>query len=97
LFDPKGVLDDTKASKREKCWADYKAQLLYIDAMREAKEDPEFDPRRTHLVVGKDGRFEKISQSAVVIPKNPLTVYNTCVTHMTSLIRHLRGGNKMPS
>jgi hypothetical protein len=51
--------------------------------MREAKEDPEFDPRRTHLVVGKDGRYEKISQSAVVVPKNPLTVQY--------LIQHLRG------
>ena len=69
-----GILDDTKAAKKEKCWGDYKAQLLYIDAMREAKEDPEFDPRRTHLVVGKDGRFEKISKSVKVVPKNPLTV-----------------------
>jgi hypothetical protein len=67
-----------KASKKEKCWADYKAQLLYIDAMREAKEDPEFDPRRTHLIVGKDGRYEKISQSAIVVPKNPLTVQYLC-------------------
>jgi hypothetical protein len=73
-----GILDDTKASKKKKCWADYKAQPLYIDAMREAKEDPEFDPCRTHLVVGKDGRFEKISKSAKVVPKNPLTVQYLC-------------------
>ena len=81
MFGPKGVLDDTKASKKEKFWGDYKAQLLYIDAMREAKEDPEFDPRRTHLVVGKDGRYEKISQSAVVVPKNLLTVQYLCYAY----------------
>ena len=81
MFAPKGVLDDKKASKKEKFWGDYKAQLLYIDAMREAKEDPEFDPRRTHLVVGKDGRYEKISQSAVVVPKNPLTVQYLCYAY----------------
>jgi hypothetical protein len=73
-----GVLNNTKASKKEKVWGDYKVQLLYIDAMREAKEDPEFDPRRTHLIVGKDGRYEKVSQSAVVVPKNPLTVQYLC-------------------
>jgi hypothetical protein len=73
-----GILVDSKASKKEKCWSDYKAQLLYIDAMREAKEDPEFDPRRSHLVTGKDGRFEKISKAVVPIPKNPLTVQYLC-------------------
>ncbi len=72
------MLEDSKASKKEKCWSDYKAQLLYIDAMREAKEDPEFDPRRSHLVIGKDGRFEKISKCVVSVPKNPLTVQYLC-------------------
>jgi hypothetical protein len=51
---------------------------MYIDAMREAKEDPEFDSRRTHLVTGKDGQYEKVSQSVVVVPKNPLTVQYLC-------------------
>ncbi len=46
--------------------------------MREAKEDPEFDPRRSHLVTGKDGRFEKIGKSVVAVPKNPLTVQYLC-------------------
>jgi hypothetical protein len=78
LFPQIGVLDDTKASKKEKIWADYKAQLLYIDAMREAKEDPEFDPHRTRLIVEKDGCYEKVSQSATVVPKNPLTVQYLC-------------------
>jgi hypothetical protein len=65
-------------SSEEKCWSDYKSQQLYIDAMREAKEDPEFDPRRTHLKTGKDGQFQKIGTSKVVIPKNPLTVQFLC-------------------
>ncbi len=73
-----GLLKDDKQSKKEKFWADYKAQLLYIDAMREAKEDPEFDPRRTHIVTGKDGRYEKIGKAATLIPKNPLTVQYLC-------------------
>ena len=46
--------------------------------MREAKGDPEFNPRRSHLVTGKDGRFEKISKGVVSIPKNPLTVQFLC-------------------
>ena len=72
---------DTKQCKKEKCWADYKAQQLYIDAMREAKEDPEFDPRRTHLVIGKDGQYKKLSQSVKVVPKNPLTVQYLCFAY----------------
>ena len=72
---------DTKQCKKEKFWADYKAQQLYIDAMREAKEDPEFDPRRTHLVIGKDGQYKKLSQSVKVVPKNPLTVQYLCFAY----------------
>ena len=73
-----GLLKDDKQSKKEKFWADYKAQILYIDAMREAKEDPEFDPRRTHIVPGKDGRYEKVGKAAILVPKNPLTVQYLC-------------------
>jgi hypothetical protein len=46
-----GLMNDTKESKKERCWADYKAQQLYIEAMREAKEDLEYDPRRSHLEI----------------------------------------------
>ncbi len=74
----KGLLTDTKQCKKEKCWGDYKSQQLYIDAMREAKEDPEFDPRRTHLKIGKDGQFKKIGTSKVFVPTNPLTVQYLC-------------------
>jgi hypothetical protein len=57
-----GLMNDTKESKKERCWADYKSQQLYIEAMREAKEDPEYDPRRTHLVTGKDGALPNHQQ-----------------------------------
>ncbi len=56
-------MEDTRQCKNERCWSDYKSQQLYIEAMREAKEDPEFDPRRTHLVIGKDGRFKNIGKN----------------------------------
>jgi hypothetical protein len=49
-----------------------KAQMLYIDAMREANEDETFNPRRNEHVVGKDGRF--VAQKEKAIPKNPLAV-----------------------
>jgi hypothetical protein len=73
-----GLMNDTKESKKERCWADYKSQQLYIEAMREAKEDPEYDPRRTHLVTGKDGRFQTIGKSKTIVPRNPLTVQYLC-------------------
>jgi hypothetical protein len=74
----KELLTNTKQCKKEKCWAYYKSQQLYIDAMREAKEDLEFDPRRTHLKIGKDGQFKKIGTSKVVVLMNPLTVQYLC-------------------
>jgi hypothetical protein len=39
LLPQEGILDDTKRSMKEHCWSDYKSQMLYIDAMLEAKED----------------------------------------------------------
>ena len=92
-FTLSGVLVDSKLSKKEKCWSDYKAQLLYIDAMREAKEDPEFYPRRSHLVTGKDGRFAKISK-VVVASRRTHSLCNTSVTLMGFLILLSSGGNK---
>jgi hypothetical protein len=78
------LLKEDKQSKKEKFWSDYKAQLLYIDAMREAKEDPEFDPRRTHIVTGKDGQYKKIGKAAVAVPKNPFTVQYLCYAYAIS-------------
>ena len=67
-----GILDGSKQALKARCWNDYKAQMLYIDAMREAKDDATFDPRRNEHQTGKDGRF--VASKGKSIPKNPLTV-----------------------
>jgi hypothetical protein len=41
-----GIVDGSKQSKKEFCWQYYKSQMLYIEAMQEAKNDSEYDPRR---------------------------------------------------
>ncbi len=69
---PTGILDGSKQALKARCWNDYKAQMLYIDAMREAKDDATFDPRRNEHQMGKDGRF--VASKGKSIPKNPLTV-----------------------
>ncbi len=63
LLKAEGIIDGSKQSKKEMCWSYYKSQMLYIEAMQDAKEDVEFDPRRSEHVTGKDGRF--------VFKKNP--------------------------
>jgi hypothetical protein len=45
--------------------------MLYIEAMREAKDDEDFDPRRSDHAIGKDGRFIKKKQGTDK-PKTPL-------------------------
>ncbi len=45
--------------------------------MREAKDDEEFDPRRSDHTVGKDGRFIK-SKKGTDKPKHSLTVTYLC-------------------
>ena len=50
LFDllrQEGILDGSKQSRKDFCWQYYKSQMLYIEALREAKEDQEFDPRQS--------------------------------------------------
>ncbi len=59
LLKQEGMIDGTKQSRKESCWSYYKSQQLYIEAMQEAKNDPEFDPRRSEHQTGKDGRFMK--------------------------------------
>jgi hypothetical protein len=59
------------------CWSYYKSQLLYIEAMQEARNDADFDPRRNEHLTGKDGRFMK-KKNATTKPKNPLTVLYLC-------------------
>jgi hypothetical protein len=77
LLKTEGVLDGSKQSRKEFCWQYYKSQMLYIEAMRDAKEDEEFDPRRSDYIIGKDGRFIK-SKKGTDKPKNPLTVTYLC-------------------
>jgi hypothetical protein len=64
-------------SKAEMCWSYYISQQLYIEAMQEAKNDPEFDPRRSEHQSGKDGKFVK-KKNATTTSKNPLTVLYLC-------------------
>ncbi len=77
LLKSEGILDGSKQSRKDFCWQYYKSQMLYIEAMREAKEDEEFDPRRSDHVMGKDGRFIK-SKKGTDKPKNPMTVTYLC-------------------
>jgi hypothetical protein len=77
LLRDEGLLDGTKQSRKYMCWSYYKSQQLYIEAMQEAKNDPEFDPRRSEHQTGKDGKFLK-KKNASTMPKNPLTVLYLC-------------------
>jgi hypothetical protein len=77
LLVAEGLLDGTKQSRKELCWNYYKSQLLYIEAMQDAKNDPSFDPRRSEHLTGKDGKFVK-QKNASAMPKNPLTVLYLC-------------------
>jgi hypothetical protein len=63
-----GLMEDARQCKKERCWSDYKSQQLYIKAMREAKEDPEFDPRR----------IKNIVKNNCNVPKKTLTVQYLC-------------------
>ncbi len=73
LLHRKGLLDATKQSRKDACWSYYKSQQLCIEALQEAKDDPEFDSRRSEHVTGKDGKFMQ-KKNASLKPKNPLTV-----------------------
>jgi hypothetical protein len=62
---------------KEMCWQYFKSQQLYIEAMQEVKNDPEFDPRRSDHTTGKYGRFVK-KKNATSTPKNPMTIQYLC-------------------
>jgi hypothetical protein len=59
LLHREGLLDATKQSRKDACWSYYKSQLLYIEALQEAKDDAAFDPRRSDHLIGRDGKFMK--------------------------------------
>lgn len=77
LLHREGLLDATKQSRKDACWSYYKSQQLYIEALQEAKDDVDFDPRRSDHLTGKDGKFMK-KKNATLKPKNPLTVTYLC-------------------
>ncbi len=76
-----GILDESKQSLKARIWSDYKAQLLYMDAMKEVLHDEALDPRRTgHVKSKKDGKFTSTRKGAF-IPKNPLTALYLCYAY----------------
>ena len=77
LLKAEGIVDGSKQSRKEVCWGYYKSQILYIEAMQEAKDNVDFDPRRNEHKTGKDGRFTK-KKNSTEKPKNPLTVTYLC-------------------
>ncbi len=72
-----GMTDDSKQKRKELCWQYYKSQMLYIEAVRDAKNDSSFDPRRSDHKTGKDGKFVS-AKKGTVKPKNALTVTYLC-------------------
>ncbi len=73
-----GILDGSKQTKKERCFNDYKAQTLYIEAMKETMNDEKYDPRRNaHLKSAKSGKFKTDRRGSFVL-KNPLTALYLC-------------------
>jgi hypothetical protein len=77
LLEREGLADGSKQKRKELCWQYYKSQMLYIEAIQDAKEDSTFDPRRSDHKTGKDGKFVS-SKKGKVKPKNALTVTYLC-------------------
>ena len=77
LLHCEGIVDGSRQSRKETFWSYYKSQMLYIEAMQEAKNDETYDPRRQDHKTGKDGKFVKVKKGTVK-PKNALTVTFLC-------------------
>jgi hypothetical protein len=77
LLQREGITDGSRQRRKALCWQYYKSQLLYIEAVQEAKGDSTFDPRRSDHRTGKDGKFVA-SKKGTVKPKNALTVTYLC-------------------
>ncbi len=77
LLQGEGLTDGSKQSRKKLCWEYYKNQLLYIEAMQDAKDDSTFDPRRSDHKTGKDGKFVS-AKKGTTKPKNALTVTYLC-------------------
>ncbi len=70
LLQREGLTDGSKQSRKQLCWQYYKSQMLYIEAMQDAKEDTTFDPRRNNHKTGKDGKFVA-AKNGSLSPKMP--------------------------
>jgi hypothetical protein len=58
LFDllrEEGIVNGIKQSRKETCWGYFKSQQLYIEAIQEAKNDPDFDPVVVNTKQAKTG------------------------------------------
>jgi hypothetical protein len=77
LLKGQGMVDGSKQSRKDLCWSYYKSQQLYMEAMQEARNDLDYDPRRNEHVTGKDGRFKR-KKNATTKPTNPLTGLYLC-------------------
>ena len=77
LLEKEGLADGSRQKRKELCWRFYKSQMLYIEAIQDAKEDSNFDPRRSDHKTGKDGKFVAVKKGTVK-PKNALTVTYLC-------------------
>jgi len=77
LLHREGIVDGSRRSRKETSWDYYKSQILYIEAMQEAKDDATYDPRRKDHKTGKDGKFIKVKKGTEK-PKNALTVTYLC-------------------
>jgi hypothetical protein len=73
LLTCEGIVDGTKQSRNEHCWSYYKSQMLYIEAMQDAKDDATFGPRRSDHKIGKDGKFVA-NKKGTIKPKKIITV-----------------------
>jgi hypothetical protein len=67
-------MEDSKSSRKQRVWMDFKNQEAYREGMRDVVGDqPVFDPRLFDER-SKDGKFKKQSKNKNFIPKNILTI-----------------------
>jgi hypothetical protein len=62
LLEREGIVDGSRQSRKENCWTYNKSQILYVEATQDAKQDVDFDPRRSDHKTGKDGSLKILLQ-----------------------------------
>jgi hypothetical protein len=88
LLRREGILDDSKQSKKARCWSDYKAQTHYIDAMKEVLHDETLDPTSNPKKTGSLHQVEK----ANLFPRRILSRLFTYAMHTMCPTLPLKGG-----